>query len=77
MAKSDQLAGISRCFETTVTLWRIFVPVRPGRNIGAIIEVAARNQLLKSHGANAALELSARLGRELARGRTGSRADVE
>jgi HPr kinase/phosphorylase len=60
-----------------VELPLLTVPVRPGRNIAAIIEVAARNQLLKVSGSNAALELSARLGQELARGRTGSRSDVE
>jgi HPr kinase/phosphorylase len=45
------------------------VPVRAGRNMGVIIEVAARNQLLKSRGKNSALELHERLQRELARGR--------
>jgi HPr kinase/phosphorylase len=52
-----------------VELPLITVPVRAGRNMGVIIEVAARNQLLKSRGKNSALELHERLQRELARGR--------
>jgi HPr kinase/phosphorylase len=46
----------------------ITVPVRPGRNMGVIIEAAARNQLAKSMGRHSALELQERLARELARG---------
>lgn len=53
----------------------ITVPVRPGRNMGVIIEAAARNQLLKSMGRHSALELQERLARELARGHVKS--DVE
>jgi HPr kinase/phosphorylase len=53
----------------------ITVPVRPGRNMGVIIEAAARNQLLKSMGKHSALELQERLVRELARGHVKS--DVE
>jgi HPr kinase/phosphorylase len=52
-----------------VELPLITVPVRAGRNMGVIIEVAARNQLLKSRGKNSALELHEKLQRELARGR--------
>lgn len=47
----------------------ITVPVRPGRDMGVIVEAAARNQVLKSMGRNSALELQERLARELARGR--------
>jgi len=47
----------------------ITVPVRPGRDMGVIIEAAARNQVLKSMGRNSAQELHERLARELARGR--------
>ncbi len=53
----------------------ITVPVRPGRNMGVIIEAAARNALLKSMGRHSALELQERLARELARGHVKS--DVE
>ncbi len=53
----------------------ITVPVRPGRNMGVIVEAAARNQLLKSMGHSSALDLQERLARELARGHVKS--DVE
>lgn len=46
----------------------ITVPVRPGRDMGVIVEAAARNQVLKSMGLNSANELQERLARELARG---------
>jgi HPr kinase/phosphorylase len=52
-----------------VQLPLITVPVRAGRNMGVIIEVAARNQLLKSRGKSSARELHEKLQRELARGR--------
>ncbi|MCC7110884.1 MAG: HPr(Ser) kinase/phosphatase [Deltaproteobacteria bacterium] len=54
----------------------ITVPVRAGRNMGVILEVAARNQLLKQRGRSSAQELHERLQRELARGRARS-SDVE
>ena len=47
----------------------ITVPVRPGRDMGVIIEAAARNQVQKSMGRHSAMELQERLARELARGR--------
>ena len=53
----------------------ITIPVRPGRNMGVIVEAAARNQLLKSMGHHSALDLQERLARELARGHVKS--DVE
>ncbi len=53
----------------------ITIPVRPGRNMGVIVEAAARNQLLKSMGRHSALDLQERLARELARGHVKS--DVE
>jgi HPr kinase/phosphorylase len=53
----------------------ITVPVRPGRNMGVIVEAAARNELLKSMGTHSALELQERLVRELARGHV--KTDVE
>lgn len=47
----------------------ITVPVRPGRDMGVIVEAAARNQLLKAMGRNSAMDLHERLVKELARGR--------
>jgi HPr kinase/phosphorylase len=44
------------------------VPVRPGRNMATIIEVAARNQLLKHQGHHSAREFAERLNRSIAEG---------
>lgn len=52
-----------------VELPLLTVPVRPGRNMGAIIEVAARNQLLRAMGVHSAREMQERLDQELGRGR--------
>ena len=45
------------------------VPIRPGRNITSIIEVAARNQLLKLQGKHSAREFQDRLNRAIAEAR--------
>ncbi len=47
---------------------KIRLPVRPGRNLAAIVEVAARNHLLRQQGHHAARELQDRLERQLASG---------
>jgi len=39
----------------------ICMPVAPGRNLAILVEVAARNQLLRSRGLNAARDLAERL----------------
>lgn len=44
-----------------VDLPHIFIPVRPGRNLGSIIEVAARNFLLKGMGYHSARDFQERL----------------
>lgn len=44
----------------------IRMPVAPGRNLGTLIEVAARNQLLRARGVHAARALAARLDAALA-----------
>ena len=46
------------------------IPVRPGRNLTTIIEVAARNHLLKLAGHHSAREFQDRLNREIANTRT-------
>ena len=46
----------------------IRMPVGPGRNVAILVEVAARNQLLRMRGVNAARELVARLDASLAGG---------
>jgi HPr kinase/phosphorylase len=40
---------------------QIHMPVAPGRNLATLVEVAARNQLLRARGINAARALAARL----------------
>jgi len=47
----------------------LVVPVRPGRNMTSLIEVAARNQLLKQQGHNSAMEFQDRLNKAIADGR--------
>lgn len=44
-----------------VEIPHIIIPVRPGRNLGSIVEVAARNFLLKGMGYNSALDFNDRL----------------
>ena len=44
-----------------VKVSKVTVPVRPGRNIGMIVEVAARNFRQKGLGYNAAEELNKRI----------------
>ncbi len=44
------------------------MPVAPGRNLATLVEVAARNQLLKTRGINAARDLAARLDAQLRSG---------
>jgi serine kinase of HPr protein (carbohydrate metabolism regulator) len=41
------------------------MPVAPGRSLDILVEVAARNQLLRSRGMNAARDLARRLDRDL------------
>jgi HPr kinase/phosphorylase len=43
----------------------IHMPVAPGRSLAILVEVAARNQLLRSRGLHAARDLARRLDREL------------
>jgi HPr kinase/phosphorylase len=60
-----------------VELPLLTVPVRPGRSMGAIIEVAARNQMLKAMGVDTASDLEERLSAEIARGRRSVSDDVD
>jgi HPr kinase/phosphorylase len=48
----------------------IRMPVAPGRNLAILVEVAARNQLLRGRGSNAARELAAKLDARLRDHRT-------
>jgi HPr kinase/phosphorylase len=49
-----------------VELPRLCLPVRPGRNLATLIEVGARNQLLKAQGHHSARELQERLRQAMA-----------
>ena len=53
----------------------IRMPVAPGRNLAILVEVAARNQLLRSGGLNSARRLTERLDEELGRAR--EHADID
>ena len=55
----------------------IRMPVAPGRNIAILVEVAARNQLLRSRGHHAARALAQRLEETLRRGTLQTPADEE
>jgi HPr kinase/phosphorylase len=57
----------------------VHMPVAPGRNLAILVEVAARNQLLRARGMNAARDLAARLEQQLREADTeaGSEEDVE
>ncbi len=66
----DRLGTEARTYEVLGTeIPKLKVPVRPGRSISTIIEVAARNQLLKFMGHNSALEFQKRLNTAIAEAR--------
>ena len=48
-----------------VSIPLVLLPVAPGRNVAMLVEVAARNQLLRARGQHAARELAARVDRQL------------
>jgi HPr kinase/phosphorylase len=50
------------------------MPVAPGRNVAILVEVAARNQLLRSRGHHAARTLVERIDRQIASEAAGSEA---
>jgi HPr kinase/phosphorylase len=66
-AEYDRLGLEERYYEMLgVKLPLQTIPVRPGRNITGIVEVAARNQLLKEMGYHSAVEFEARLEQRMA-----------
>ncbi|TLM68973.1 MAG: HPr(Ser) kinase/phosphatase [Deltaproteobacteria bacterium] len=66
-AEYDRLGIEERHYELLgVKLPIMTIPVRPGRNITGIVEVAARNQLLKEMGYHSAAEFEARLEQRMA-----------
>jgi HPr kinase/phosphorylase len=52
-----------------VSIPHVIIPVRPGRNVGTLVEVAALNQKLKSLGIDSAKLVEKRLHEELSRPR--------
>jgi HPr kinase/phosphorylase len=52
-----------------VTVAKVRIPIRPGRSVATIIEVAVRNHVLKGLGRHTAREFAARLDDEIARRR--------
>jgi HPr kinase/phosphorylase len=60
-----------------LTIPKLRLPVRPGRSIATIIEVAARNQLLKAQGHHSAREFQERLNRAIAEARPNSSIDLD
>lgn len=66
-AEYDRLGLEERQYDLLgVKLPILTIPVRPGRNITGIVEVAARNQLLKEMGYHSAAEFEARLEQRMA-----------
>ena len=55
-----------KIMDTEIT--KMTIPVRPGRNLSVIIEVAAMNYRLKRMGVNAAEQFSDRLNNAIAEG---------
>ncbi len=55
----------------------IRMPVAPGRNLAILVEVAARNQLLRARGHHAARRLVGRLNERLEPGASAPEADAE
>jgi HPr kinase/phosphorylase len=48
-----------------VQVAKVSVPIRPGRNLASIVEVAARNHLLRERGHHAARDLNEKIERQL------------
>lgn len=67
--ESDRLGVDDNFYETLgIRVPMIRMPVAPGRNVAILVEVAARNQLLRTRGHHAARRLVARLDGQLAPG---------
>lgn len=66
--KIDRL-GLDEEFENIlgVAVPRVRMPVATGRDVALLVEIAARNQLLKRRGFNAAREIAAKVHDEIAR----------
>ncbi len=71
--------GIDDAFYETlgIRIPMVRMPVGPGRNVAILVEVAARNQLLRSRGNHAARRLVERLNRQLEPGARPIEMDVD
>ena len=71
--------GIDEAFYETlgVRVPMVRMPVAPGRNVAILVEVAARNQLLRSRGHHAAQRLVDRLNRQLESGTAPAEPDMD
>ncbi len=69
--------GLEDHYETIldVPVPKLRIPVRPGRNLASIVEVASRNHILKTQGHHAARELQQRIERQLAQSSEATHAD--
>jgi len=74
----DRLGLDDRRFDVLgVAIPMLRLPVRPGRNIATVVEVAARNQLLKLQGHHSAREFQDRLNRAIAEARPDAAFDMD
>jgi HPr kinase/phosphorylase len=74
----DRLGLDDRRFDVLgVAIPMLRLPVRPGRNIATVVEVAARNQLLKLQGHHSARDFQERLNRAIAEARPDAAFDME
>jgi HPr kinase/phosphorylase len=74
----DRLGLDELCYEVLgLTIPQLKLPVRPGRSIATIIEVAARNQLLKAQGHHSARDFQERLNRAIAEARPNASPDLD
>ena len=72
----DRLGLDEAYYETLgIQVPMIRMPVAPGRNLAILVEVAARNQLLRNGGLNSARRLAERLDEEI--GRVREHADID
>ena len=74
----DRLGVDDNFYETLgIRIPMIRMPVAPGRNVAILVEVAARNQLLRTRGHHAARRLAERLDRQLDPGPRPQEQDID
>ena len=74
----DRLGVDDNFYETLgIKVPMIRMPVAPGRNVAILVEVAARNQLLRTRGHHAARRLVDRLNQQLEPGEPRPEHDID